>query len=343
MSVEDDFLLWRLIMKKWMLAGALAATMSTAYASTIEGTGASFPYPVYKSWIGEYYNSTGNKVNYTPTGSGAGIKAISAREVDFGGTDKPLKPSVLEKKGLYQFPTVVGAITLAYNIPGVDKLRLSENALSGIVLGTITHWDNPVIQKDNPGVKLPHKKVLFVHRSDKSGTTFNFTYYLSKMNSVWRSHYGAKKMVDWPMDNRIGGKGNFGVSTAIKTNPYSIGYVDYADAVKNKLDMAQIEARNGKFVTPTPEAFQEAAKYANLNPKKDFYSIIAYPKKGYPIVAATFVLVPKEKQARNKLVTEFFDFAYKNGDDNAAKLGYVPLPESLKQKVRAYWTEKGIQ
>lgn len=330
-------------MKKWMMAGVLAASMSTAYAgSTIEGTGASFPYPVYKSWIGEYFNETGNKVNYTPTGSGAGIKAISAREVDFGGTDKPLSPKTLQKKGLYQFPTVVGAITLAYNLPGIDSLRLSENALSGIVLGTIQYWDNPVIQKDNPGVKLPHKKVLFVHRSDKSGTTFNFTYYLSKMNSVWRSHYGAKKMVNWPMENRIGGKGNFGVSTAIKTNAYSIGYVDYADAVKNGLKMAMIEGRDGQFVKPEPKVFQEAAKYAKLDPKKDFYSIIAYPKKGYPIVAATFILIPKDKPDTSKLVTQFFDFAYKKGDDNASKLGYVPLPESVKEKVRAYWAEKGL-
>ena len=331
------------MMRKWIATGALALTTVLAQAgTTIEGTGASFPYPVYKSWIGEYFNSTGNKVNYTPTGSGAGIKAISAREVDFGGTDKPLSPKVLKKKKLYQFPTVVGAITMAYNLPGVDNLRLSENALSGIVLGTIQYWDNPVIQKDNPGVKLPHKKVLFVHRSDKSGTTFNFTYYLSKMNSVWRSHYGAKKMMNWPMDNRIGGKGNFGVSTAIKTNPYSIGYVDYADALKNGLKMAVIEARDGRFVKPEPKAFQEAAKYAKLYPKKDFYAIIAYPKKGYPIVAATFILIPQEKAATNKQVTAFFDFAYKNGDDNAAKLGYVPLPEEVKRKVRAYWQDKGV-
>lgn len=331
------------MMKKWLTAGALALTATVAQAgTTIEGTGASFPYPVYKEWIGAYYNETGNKVNYTPTGSGAGVKAVTAREVDFGGSDKPLSPKVLKKKKLYQFPSVVGAITLSYNLPGVEQLRLSEVAISGIVLGTIQYWDNPVIAKDNPGVKLPHKKVLFVHRSDKSGTTFNFTYYLSKMSSVWRSHYGAKKLMNWPMENRIGGKGNFGVAAAIKTNPYSIGYVDYADAKKNKLKMAEIEGRDGAFVKPSLETFQAAAKFASLDPKKDFYAIIAYPKKGYPIVAATFVLLPEEKTQTNKQVTQFFDYAYRKGDDAAKKLGYVPLPEEVKAKVRAYWQDKGI-
>jgi len=331
------------MLKNIVLAGVMAAAASAACAgSTIEGTGSSFAYPIYKSWATEYYNTTGNRVNYTPTGSGAGIKAVSAREVDFGGTDKPLKPSTLRKKGLYQFPTIVGAIILAYNIPGVERLRLSENALSGIVLGTIQYWDNPVIRRDNPGVKLPHEKVLFVHRSDKSGTTFAFTYYLSKMNSVWRSHFGARKALNWPVENRVGGKGNFGVSTAIKTNAYSIGYVDYADAVKNGLKMAEIEGRNGRFIKPTIESFQQAAKFAVLDPKKDFYANIAYPKKGYPIVSVSFVLIPKEKPQRNREVVRFFDFAFKNGDDNATQLGYVPLPEKVKEKVRAYWKEKGI-
>ena len=331
------------MLKKIVLASAMAMTaVSVRAGTTIEGTGSSFAYPIYKSWATEYYNATGNKVNYTPTGSGAGIKAISAREVDFGGSDKPLKPSTLKKKGLYQFPTVVGAIALAYNIPGVDRLRLSENALSGIVLGTIQYWDNPVIRKDNPGVKLPHEKVLFVHRSDKSGTTFAFTYYLSKMNSVWRSHFGAKKAVNWPMENHIGGKGNFGVSTAIKTNKYSIGYVDYADAVKNGLKMAEVEGRNGRFIKPELKAFQEAARFAVLDPKKDFYANIAYPKKGYPIVSVTFALIAKEKKDKNREVVKFVDFGFKNGDDNATKLGYVPLPAAVKEKVRAYWKEKGL-
>ncbi len=324
------------------LIGGIAFSAAQA-ATTIEGTGASFPYPVYKAWIKDYYKATGNQVNYSPTGSGTGIQEISARHVDFGGSDKPLTPAELKKKGLYMFPTVVGAITFAYNLPGIDNLKLSEAAISGILLGNIEYWDAATIAKDNPGVKLPHEKILFVHRSDKSGTTFNFTYYLSKMNSVWRRHYGAKKAVNWPMKNRIAGKGNFGVSTAIETNKYSIGYVDYADAVKNHLKMAAIEDKTGQFIAPKPENFVKAAGSANLNPKNDFYSIIAYPKSGYPMVAATFILLPKEKQDKNKAVTAFFDYSYKNGDAAAAKLGYVPLPASVKKKIRTYWTEKGIQ
>lgn len=331
-------------MKKILSSIALTAMMtSNAFSATsIEGTGASFPYPVYKAWISEYYGDTGNKVNYSPTGSGTGVKEISARHVDFGGTDSPLKPSDLAKKKLIQFPTVVGAITISYNLPGINNLKLSETSISGIVLGTVEYWDAASLQSDNPGVKLPHEKILFVHRSDKSGTTFNFSYYLSKMNSQWAKQFGAKKLINWPMANRVAGKGNFGVSTAIKTNPYSIGYVDFADARENKLDMAVIEDAAGKFVEPTVDNFIAASAGADLDPKKSFYAVIAYPDAGYPIITATFALLPEEGE-KNKAVTEFFAHSYKNGDKAASELGYIPLPESLKQKVAAYWTAKGIK
>ena len=332
-------------MKKLLATAALigSVSFSAAHAGALEGTGASFPYPVYKSWITEYYKATGNEVNYSPTGSGTGIQEISARHVAFGGSDKPLTPSVLKKKGLFMFPTVAGAITFAYNVPGVKNLKLSEAAISGIVLGNIEYWDAATLVADNPEAKLPHEKILFVHRSDKSGTTFNFTYYLSKMNSVWRRHFGAKKAVNWPMKNQIAGKGNFGVSTAIETNKNSIGYVDYADAVKNHLTMATVEDKTGKFIAPKPANFVKATASASLSPKNDFYSIIAYPKSGYPIIAATFILLPKENKESNKEVTKFFDYAYKNSDAAASKLGYVPLPKSVKDKVRGYWAAKGIQ
>jgi len=329
--------------KKLLASVAIAAAMTTnAFASAVEGTGASFPYPVYKAWIAEYYKETGKKINYSPTGSGSGIKAISARQVDFGGSDKPLKQKTLAKKGLYMFPTVVGAITLSYNIPGVSGLKLSEEAISGILLGTITNWNSDIIKKANPGLALPNKKILFVHRSDKSGTTFNFTYYLSKMNKTWKEKFGAKKIINWPMANRVAGKGNFGVATAIKTNEYSIGYVDFADANKNGLTMADIQDRAGNYITPAPEAFASAAGGADLDPKKDFYKIIAYPKSGYPMVAATFALLTNDGK-RNKEVTDFFEFAYSKGDKAAADLGYVPLPENLKQKIRGYWEAKGVK
>lgn len=329
-------------MKKLIIASVMTAVVSTsAMAASIEGTGSSFQYPANKAWAKLYYDNTNNKVNYSPTGSGTGIKEVTARHVDFGGSDKPLKPAELKKKNLSQFPIAIGAITLAYNVPGVSKLKLSESAISGILLGNIEYWDAHTIKTDNPGVDLPHKKVLFVHRSDKSGTTFGFTYYLSKMSSVWRSHFGAKKQLNWPMKNRIAGKGNFGVSTAIKTNAFSIGYVDYADAVSNKLSMASIENMAKKFVEPTPAAFATGAKYADLNPKIDFYANIQYPKLGYPIMTATFVLVPNDSK-KKKQVADFYRFALAHPKAVSA-LGYVPLPPSVVAKVEKYMVKKGMK
>lgn len=295
-------------MKKVLALGLLSLSIGTAaYAAKIEGTGSSFAYPAYKTWSKAYYDETGNQVNYTPTGSGSGIKEVMARHVDFGGSDKPLKSAVLAKAGLIMFPTAIGAVTFAYNIEGVSGMKLSEAAISGIMLGKITHWDDEAIARENVGIKLPAEKILFVHRSDKSGTTFAFTYYLSKMNLEWRRTIGAKKVVAWPSKNRIAGKGNFGVATAIKNNAFSIGYVDYADAKKNGLDMAIVENRAKVFVNPEPATFEAAAVYADLDPKKDFYANIAYPPKGYPIVTATFALVPKEGK-NSKEVIKFFDY-----------------------------------
>jgi phosphate transport system substrate-binding protein len=330
-------------MKKIVMGLSLAAVSSFAW--TINGTGSSFQLPVNKVWISGFYEETGNKVNYTGTGSGTGLKEIKARHVDFGGSDKPLTPRALRKYHLAQFPTVVGGISMAYNIPGVYKLKLSETALSGIVLGTIIYWDNPVIKAANPGVNLPHKKIFFVHRSDKSGTTYNFTYYLSKMSTVWKHHYGVKKAItNWPTDMQgrgSAGKGNFGVSAQIKKNNYSIGYVDYADAVSNRLHMAYVQGRDGKFVAPTPKEFAKGAAYSSLSPRWDFYAMIAYPKHGYPIIAATFDLVHYDNKEVAKRVTEFFNYGFKH-DEAASKLGYIPLPDSVKAKIRKYWADKGI-
>ena len=330
-------------MKKALALALLSLTMATAaHAVKIEGTGSSFAYPAYKAWSKAYYDETGNQVNYTPTGSGSGVKEVIARHVDFGGTDKPLKPKFLAKHGLAMFPTAIGAIILAYNVEGVDTLKLSEAAISGIMLGNITYWDDEIIARDNTGIALPHKKILFVHRSDKSGTTFAFTYYLSKMNKEWRKKFGAKKLVDWPSQNRIAGKGNFGVATAIKSNAFSIGYVDYADAKKNKLDLAIIENREKAFVKPTPGSFEAAAIYADLDPKKDFYANIAYPPKGYPIVTATFALVPKEGK-NSKEVIKFFEYAMTKKNGLIEALGYVTLPDEVIKKVQAYWVKKGLK
>ena len=329
-------------MKTVIIASLMTAVVSTsAMAGTIEGTGSSFQYPANKAWAKIYYDKTGHKVNYSPTGSGAGIKEVTARHVDFGGSDKPLKPKDLKKANLSQFPIAIGAIALAYNVPGVSNLKLSEKAIAGILLGDIEYWDNKIIMNDNPEAKLPHKKVLFVHRSDKSGTTFGFTYYLSKMNAKWKEKFGAKKILNWPMKNRVAGKGNFGVSTAIKTNDFSIGYVDYADAVSNKLSIASIENKAHKFVMANSESFATGAQYADLNPKVDFYANIQYPESGYPIMTATFVLVPNDS-AKKKEVGDFYRFALSH-PEAAAELGYVPLPPSVVAKVEEYMASKGMK
>jgi phosphate transport system substrate-binding protein len=333
-------------MKK-MVALALASTvaLTAASAEVIKGSGASFPYSVYQNWIKEYNAQTGIKIDYIKKGSSKGIKDAKARSVDFAGTDKPLSPKTLKKEKLHQFPAVVGAITMAYNIPNINKLNLTRAAIAEIALGDIKYWDNEIIAIANPGVKLPHKKITFVHRADGSGTTYNFTYYLSKSNSEWKNKFGAKKSLSWPGDHHIGGKANSGVAALIKQTPYSIGYIDYADAKSNNISMASVQNKEGYFIKPTLKSFQTAAAKASLNPKKDFYAMVADPdgKGAYPIIASTFILLPVEKQAMNKNVTKFYDWAYKNGQGIAEELGFVPLPDSLTNKIRNYWADKGVK
>ena len=326
---------------------ALASTVLVAGLSAsdvIKGSGASFPYSVYQKWIKAYNQDTGLKVDYIKKGSSKGIKDIKARSVDFAGTDKPLSPKILRKYKLYQFPAVVGAIAIGYNLPGVKKLRLSRAAIVSIADGRVEYWDDKLIQKNNPTIKLPHKKLTFVHRADGSGTTYNFTYYLSKVSKQWRKRFGAKKSLNWPGDHHIGGKTNSGVAALLKQTKYSIGYIDYADAKSNNISMASVENRAGNFIKPTFKSFQIAAAKASLNPKRDFYSIIADPKgnKSYPMVAATFILLPKEAKSVNKKVIKFYDWAFKNGQKIAKELGFVPLPAPLTNKIRTYWNKKGI-
>jgi len=329
---------------KLALAGTVLVTGLSA-SDIVKGSGASFPYSVYQKWIKAYNKDTGLKVDYIKKGSSKGIKDAKARSVDFAGTDKPLSPKTLKKNHLYQFPAVVGAITMGYNLPNIENLKLSRKAIVGIADGSISFWDNKLIVDANKGVKLPHKKLTFVHRADGSGTTYNFTYYLSKVSKKWRKHFGAKKSLNWAGDHHIGGKTNSGVAALLKQTKYSVGYIDYADAKNNDIAMATVENRAGNYIKPTLKSFQIAAEKASLKPKKDFYSIIADPKgaKSYPMVAATFILVPSEKQEKNKRVTAFYDWCYKDGQEIAKSLGFVPLPDALSAKVRGYWESKGIK
>jgi phosphate transport system substrate-binding protein len=322
------------------IAVSIAAT--SLFASELQGRGASFPGPLYKAWISEYNAKTGEKINYTPTGSGDGIKSVKKRMVDFAGSDKPLKPNKLRKNKLYMFPTVVGSIVLAYNIPGIKDgdLKLSEKAIAGIFSGKIAYWDDKEITSVNSGLKLPHEKITVAVRADKSGTTYNFTYYLSKLdNKVFK----ASKKPNWK-GNVVAGKSNAGVSANIEQTKYSIGYIEYSYKQKLGLSAAQVQNKEGEYILPTLKSFQNAAKYAKWIPDNDFYALIAYPdgKRSYPIVAATFILLPEEKTDTNKKVTKFFDFTYQNGDTIATDLGYVPLPKETKDMIRKYWADKGI-
>ncbi|RXJ68533.1 phosphate ABC transporter substrate-binding protein PstS [Halarcobacter ebronensis] len=331
-------------MKKINLLLALALATSIATAADIKGSGASFPYSVYQSWIKAYHTSTNVEVDYVKKGSSHGIADMKARAVDFAGTDAPLNPDQLNEAKLYQFPAVVGAIAISYNIPNIGELKLSREALAQIALGNVKYWDDKLITSTNKGVKLPHEKLTFVHRADGSGTTFNFTYYLSKISKEWRKDFGTKKSLNWPGDHHIGGKTNTGVAALVKQTPYSVGYIDYADAKNNGLSMATVENKEGEYIKPELKSFQAAAAKADLDPAKDFYAVIGDPvgKDAYPIVAATFILLPKEKPEIDKKVTAFYDYSFKNSANLASELGYVPLPDSLTDKIRKYWSEKGV-
>lgn len=324
---------------------AVAATVAfgTATASELKGRGASFPGPVYKAWTSDYFKATGKKVNYTPTGSGDGIKSITKRSVDFGGSDKPLKPKTLDKKKLFQFPTVVGSIVLAYNLDGIKdgELKLSRAAIDAIFTGKATYWDDKIITKDNPELKLPHAPITVCVRADKSGTTFNFTYFLNKIDPDFK----VSKKPTWTAPKVVAGKSNSGVTANIKQIKNSIGYIEYSYKLKTGLPAAQVENKEGHFIKPTVQSFQDAAKYASWTADKHFYAVIGDPDgaTSYPIVAATFILLPREKTETNKEVTAFFDWAYKNDDKAAADLGYVPLPEATKEQIRKYWEAHGIK
>jgi len=328
-----------------LLTTALVATvtLTSVHADNLKGRGASFPGPVYKAWTADYFKATKNQVNYTPTGSGDGIKSITKRMVNFAGSDKPLKPKTLKKKKLYMFPAVVGSIVLAYNIDGVKdgELKLSRAAIAAIFSGEATNWDDEVIAKDNKGLKLPHAPITVAVRADKSGTTFNFTYFLHQLNDKFK----VSKKPTWGAKKVVAGKSNSGVSANIQQIKNSIGYIEYSFKEKLGLPAAQVENKEGNFINPTIKSFQDAAKYATWTADKDFYAVIGDPdgNTSYPIVAATFILLPKEKVKTDKEVTKFFDWAYTNGDKAASDLGYVPLPKETKDAIRKYWETKGIK
>lgn len=313
-------------------------------AETLNGAGATFPYPVYSAWAYEYERASGARINYQSIGSGGGQRQAADRTVHFGASDDPLAPGKLDELKLYQFPTVIGGVVAVVNIPGLrGALRLDAEDLCGIFMGKIKRWDDAKIKAINPGQKLPNELITVVRRSDGSGTTAVFTAYLAETCPDWKKDVGAGKAVSWPVG--IGGKGNEGVSNYVKRTKNSIGYVEFAYAKQNRLNHAFLKNSAGNFVEPGFASFAAAASGADFDPAKHFHLLLinAPGKDAWPIAAATFILLPREKTGDNKKVAAFFDWAFRGGDETAKRLAYVPLPGELKEKVRAYWRRAGIR
>jgi phosphate transport system substrate-binding protein len=327
------------------VSGMLAIATAAFADETLNGAGATFPYPVYSAWANEYNKVTGTKLNYQSIGSGGGIKQITERTVDFGASDKPLTPEELAKDNLLQFPAVIGGVVPVVNVPGIKAgvLRLDSEALCKIYMGEIKNWNDPKIKGLNPKVNLPNNEITVVHRSDGSGTTAIFTDYLSGVCPAWKDKVGTGTSVSWPVG--IGGKGNEGVANYVQQTPNSIGYVEFAYAKQNNLAHTVLKNHAGSFVEPSFESFGDAAATANFDPKKDFYLWLndSPGKNSWPIAGATFILLAKEKRESNMKVVQFYSWAFKNGDGKAKELIYVPLPEPLKAKIGAYWKSNSIQ
>ncbi len=322
-----------------LAAAVLLAQAGVASAQDVTGAGASFPAPVYAKWAAEYNKATGVKVNYQSVGSGAGIKQIDAKTVDFGASDMPLKDNELESKGQLQFPTVMGGIVAVVNIQGVapGQLKLTGPVLADIYLGKITKWNDKAITALNPGVNLPDATIAPVRRADGSGTTFGFTNYLSKVSPEWKDKVGEGTAVNWPVG--AGGKGNEGVSAFVSRLPNSIGYVEYAYAKQNKMSHTLLQNKDGHFVAPDDETFKAAAAGADW--AKSFYQVLTNQpgKNAWPIASATFILMHKtqDKPANAAQVLKFFEWAYKHGDKTATELEYVPMPPSVKAAIEKAW------
>ena len=327
---------------KAIVAAGMVVASTSAFAADITGAGATFPFPIYSKWADAYKKETGNGLNYQSIGSGAGIKQIQAKTVTFGATDAPLKAEQLEKDGLVQWPMVMGAIVPVVNVEGIKSgdLVLSGEVLGDIYLGKITKWNDAAIAKLNPKLTLPADAITVVRRSDGSGTTFNFTDYLSKSNADWKSKVGSGTAVEWPVG--VGAKGNEGVAGNISQTKNAIGYVEYAYAKQNKLTYTALVNKTGKTVQPTIAAFQAAASNADWAKAPGYYVILTDQpgEKSWPITAATFILMYKEPvdKAASAEAIKFFKFAFAKGAKAAEELDYIPMPDSVVKMIEKTWS-----
>lgn len=324
-----------------LVVAGLAGAAAIAGAQDVTGAGASFPAPLYSKWAAEYHKATGVRINYQSVGSGAGMRQIRGKTVDFGASDAPLADAELQKDGLMQFPTVIGGVVPVVNVAGIKtrEMKLTGAVLGDIFLGKITRWNDPAIVALNPGVKLPDAQIAVVRRADGSGTTFIWTNYLSKVNAEWKSKVGESTAVNWPIG--AGGKGNEGVSAFVQRLPNSIGYVEYAYAKQNKMSYPLVQNAAGNFVAPDDQTFRAAAAGADWS--KSFYQILTNQpgKDAWPITGATFIMmhIKQDKPERAASALKFFDWAMKYGDKMAEDLDYVPLPEAVENLIRQSWTQ----
>ncbi|TDK32769.1 phosphate ABC transporter substrate-binding protein PstS [Luteimonas terrae] len=337
------------LLKNRVAAVALSTTLlattfaAPAMANDVTGAGASFVYPAMTRWSADYRTATNKQINYQSIGSGGGIAQIKAGTVDFGSSDAPLPPADLQKSGLVQFPSVIGGVVPIVNVEGVaaGAMKLDGDTLANIFLGKITRWNDPAIAALNGGINLPDARITVVHRSDGSGTTFNFVNYLSKVSPDWKNGVGEGTTVKWPVG--IGGKGNEGVAAYVKQIKGGIGYVELSYALQNRLSYSRLKNAAGNFVLPSEETFSAAAASANWGASRDFFLVMtnAPGENSWPITATNFILMHREPRNRAgaKNAQEFFRWVYANGGQQARQLGYVPLPAALVQQVERYWAE----
>jgi phosphate transport system substrate-binding protein len=330
------------MLRSVLAATAIAVSFATpASAVDITGAGATFPYPIYAKWADAYRKATGIGLNYQSIGSGGGIKQITAKTVDFGASDMPMKPEDLEKNGLMQFPAIMGGDVMVYNIKGVASgaINLPGALIADIYLGKIKKWNEAPIASANPGVKLPDQAISVVHRSDGSGTTFIFVNYLSKVSAEWKDKVGEGTSVSWPAG--VGGKGNEGVASYVQRIDGAIGYVEYAYAKQNNLSVAKMTNRDGGVVAPSDKTFAAAAASADWNKAPGMYLVLTDQagKQSWPMTGASFILMHKSqsKPENAREVLKFFEWAFAKGDGMASELDYVPMPDGVVKLIQSAW------